>query len=82
MRELFLRQEAERVGAPGKSGPPTPYFEAQTRRLLLRNPRFALRYLRATKRAGGRETLAGRQGRGPDVRFPESIPAPAENHPA
>jgi hypothetical protein len=49
MRELLLRVEAKRVGAPGKSGPSTEYFRRERRRLLLRNPRFALKYRRATK---------------------------------
>ena len=82
MRELLLRQEAERIGAPGKSGPPTPHFQEQRRRLLLRNPRFALRYLRAAKRAAPREAFAGRQSGATDVRFPETIPVPAPDHPA
>jgi hypothetical protein len=48
MRELLLRAEAKRVGAPGKSGLPTEYFRREKRRLLLRNPRFAIEYRRAT----------------------------------
>ncbi len=51
MRELLLRLEAERVGAPGKSGPPTQYFREQARRLLRRNPRLGARYRRAARRA-------------------------------
>ena len=48
-RELLLRLEAKRLGAPGKSGPPTEYFRRQKRNLLLSNPRFAITYLRVTK---------------------------------
>ena len=51
-RELLLRAEAERVGAPGMSGPPTEYFREQKRRPLLRNPRFAIEYRRARKQGG------------------------------
>ena len=49
-RELLLRLEAKRLSAPGRSGPPTEYFQRQRRRLLLHDPLFAIKYLRATKR--------------------------------
>jgi hypothetical protein len=51
MRELFLRLEEERLGVSGRSGAPTEYFLDQKRRLLLRNPRFAIRYHRARTEA-------------------------------
>jgi hypothetical protein len=51
MREVLLRVEAKRVGAPGRSGAPTEYFRQQRRRLLWRHPRFAIEYLRATKQS-------------------------------
>jgi len=51
MRELFLRLEEERLGISGRSGAPTEYFRDQKRRLLLRNPRFAIQYHRAQKEA-------------------------------
>jgi hypothetical protein len=49
MRELLLRAEAKRVGAPGRSGPSTVYFRDQKRRLLWSHPAFAIQYLRARK---------------------------------
>jgi hypothetical protein len=71
MRELLLRLEAERVGAPGKSGTPTHYFREQSRRLLLRHPRLAARYRREARRAR-RESLARRQGRAADASLSKS----------
>lgn len=65
MQELLLRAEANRRGAPGKSGPPTDYFRARRRRLLLRNPRFAIAYRRATKQ--GRTTEPGLGGVRPPI---------------
>jgi hypothetical protein len=51
MRELLLRLDAERRGAPGKSGTPTVYFREWKRRMMLRNPSFALHYLVETRRS-------------------------------
>jgi hypothetical protein len=50
MQELLLRVEAEQSDAPGRSGVPTVYFRDQKRRLLRRSPRFAVKYLLATRR--------------------------------
>jgi hypothetical protein len=50
MRELFLRLEEERLSVSGRSGVPTEYFREQKRRLLLRNPRFAIQYHRARRK--------------------------------
>lgn len=51
MRDLFLRLEEERLGVSGSRGAPTEYFRDQKRRLLLRNPRFAIQYQRARNEA-------------------------------
>ncbi len=80
MRELLLRLEAERVGASGRSGPETLYFHERKRRVLLRNPRFAAKYLLAT-RWRRRETSAGREGRAAEVRFSEGVRAPTPDLP-
>jgi hypothetical protein len=69
MRELLLRVEAKRVGAPGKSGPSTVYFRERQRRMLLRHPYFAIKYFRATKQ--GRSEVPGRQRRVNEARLLE-----------
>jgi hypothetical protein len=78
MRELLLRLEAERLGAAGRSGPATVYFREWKRHVLLRNPRFALKYLAAT-RSRRREAAVGRQRSANDPRFSENVPAPARD---
>jgi hypothetical protein len=60
MQELLLRIEAEQSSAPGRSGSPTVYFRDQKRRLLRRSPRFAFKYLLATRRR--RKSRGDRRG--------------------
>jgi hypothetical protein len=76
MRELLLRLEAERFDAPGRSGPATVYFREWKRRVLLRNPRFALKYLAAT-RSEHPEPAENRPNRANDARFSDNAAAPA-----
>jgi hypothetical protein len=80
MRELLLRLEAERVRAVGKSGSPTVYFRGQKRRLLLSNPLFALRYIRATKRSRPQPSPTWQQ-RVIEAQLSESRPARARDLP-
>ena len=78
MRELLLRLEAERDGTPGRSGPGTIYFHEWKRYVLLRNPRFALKYLAATK-SRRQEAAEVWQSRAKDGLRSESLPAPASD---